>query len=120
MGKPLKIVEEKIAYEGKATRSKKLMYRLIPKSAIVALARRLTLGAERHGVNNWRQGGPGFRQASIDHLIDHLFDYIENGNKFDNNTDAIICNAAFLCQYEEQIPHKGVDKDDTRIVSTEA
>lgn len=100
-------------FEGKATRTPKLMYSLIPKAAVVALARRLTLGASRHGKNNWRQGGEGFRDATLDHLIDHLFDYIENGNRDDNNTDAIVCNAAFLCQIEEQYPYKGVDIADT-------
>lgn len=96
----------KQSFEGGATRSKKdVDFTLIPKSAVTAMGRRLTLGAEIHGRNNWRGGGEEFRKASITHLMDHLLDYIENGNTSDANTDAIICNAAFLCEFEEKIPY---------------
>jgi hypothetical protein len=99
------------AFEGGATRTaKKDRRELIPKSAIDALGRRLALGADKHGENNWRRGGEEFRKATLNHLLDHIFDYIENGNTTDSNTDAIICNAAFLCEYEERNPHKGVPK----------
>jgi len=98
---------EKQTFEGGATRSKKdIDLTLIPKSAVIALGRRLTLGAERHGRNNWRRGGEEFRSATITHLMEHLLDYIENGNVSEANTDAIICNAAFLCEYEERLPYK--------------
>lgn len=95
------------AYEGGATRTPKTERReLIPSAAIDALARRLALGAKKHGVNNWRKGGPEFVQATVNHLLDHIFAYLEHGGK--ENTDAIICNAAFLCHYEEKTPYEGV------------
>jgi hypothetical protein len=98
---------EKQSFEGGATRSKKdIDLTLIPKSAVIALGRRLTLGATRHGRNNWRKCGEEFRLATITHLMEHLLDYIENGNATEANTDAIICNAAFLCEYEDRMPYK--------------
>jgi hypothetical protein len=91
----------KQTYEGGATRSVvEERYDLIPKEAIDALARRLAVGAVRHGENNWRRGGAEFRKATINHLMKHLLNYIEHGNEDDANTDAIICNAAFLCYFE--------------------
>jgi hypothetical protein len=97
------------SYEGGATRTPKAERReLIPKTAIDALARRLAMGAEKHGVNNWRKGGAEFRLATVNHILDHLFDYLENGNTKEANTDAIICNAAFLCEYEAKLPYDGV------------
>lgn len=97
------------AYEGGATRTPKAERReLIPKTAVDALARRLALGAAKHGVNNWRKGGPEFRLATVNHLLDHIFEYLENGGS--ENTDAIICNAAFLCEYEAREPYVGVPK----------
>lgn len=94
-------------YEGKATRTTlKGRYDLIPREAIDAMARRLEIGAKRHGENNWREGGEEFRKATVNHLINHLLDYLENGNTVDMNTDAIICNAAFLCFYEKREPLK--------------
>lgn len=94
-------------FEGNATRSAlKGRYDLIPREAIDAMARRLELGAGIHGENNWKSGGEEFRVATINHLINHLLDYMENGNKNDANTDAIIANAAFLCFYEKRDPLK--------------
>lgn len=96
------------SYEGGATRSDLQGRRdLIPKAAIDAMTRRLELGALRHGENNWRHGGEEFRRATINHLFKHLSDYIEHGNQSEANTDAIICNAAFLCEYEARAPHIG-------------
>jgi len=73
---------------------------LIPREANEALSRRLALGAEKHGENNWKRGGEAFRRATVNHLLNHIYDYIENGNALEANTDAIICNAAFLCTIE--------------------
>lgn len=99
--------EKKTKFEGGATRSAMSeRYDLIPESAVTALGRRLTLGAERHGENNWRQGGEAFRKATIGHLMKHLLDYMENGNANEENTDAIICNAAFLCEFEKREPYQ--------------
>jgi len=98
----------KTVYEGGATRSAMTeRYDLIPKAAVAALARRMGHGAKKHGENNWRNGGPEFRRATINHLMGHLLDYIENGNANEANTDAIICNAAFLCHFEASDPFKG-------------
>jgi hypothetical protein len=100
-------------YKGGATRSELHGRRdLIPKEAIDAIARRLELGALRHGENNWRHGGEEFRRVTINHLFKHLSDYIEHGNQSDANTDAIICNAAFLCEYEARGRYGGnADRD---------
>jgi hypothetical protein len=81
-------------------------YDLIPKEAIDAIARRLALGAQKHGENNWKSGGAEFRKATINHLIKHLLNYAEQGNADDANSDAIICNAAFLCYFESRDPFK--------------
>jgi len=98
---------EKATYEGGATRSEmKLRYDLMPREAVDALARRLAVGAERHGENNWKQGGEEFRRATINHLLKHCLDYLSGGNSNDANTDAMICNAAFLCFFEEKEPFK--------------
>ena len=94
-------------FEGGATRSPiALRFDLIPREAIDALSRRLAYGAQIHGEHNWRSGGEGFRQATINHLVKHLMDYLENGNADEANTDAIICNAAFLCYFEAMSPRR--------------
>lgn len=103
----MKTKKKKQKYEGGATRSvQDINYELIPKAALDALGRRLTLGMPKHGRDNWRKGGVEFVNATISHLQQHLADYVENGNANDGNTDAIICNAAFLCFYELKYPRK--------------
>jgi len=84
---------------------------LIPRSAMVAMGRRLLLGKGKHGKNNWRKSveakDEAWREATITHLFEHILSYLEKGNSEDSNTDAIICNAAFLCEFEEKHPYKG-------------
>lgn len=92
------------------TRSKVLDYTLVPRSVVDAVARRLELGIARgHERNNWRKGAGDehTRRVTIGHLIKHLYDYLENGNLNEANTDAIACNAAFLCEYELHTPFRG-------------
>lgn len=98
----------KALYEGGATRSEdKVDYTLLSKYAMEALGRRHTLGCKNHGRNNWRQGGEDFRRATINHLMDHLLDLIDNGDPTGENTDAI-CNAAFLCYFHKTLgPYGG-------------
>jgi hypothetical protein len=101
------VPEPLVTFEGDSTRSVlKGRYDLIPREAIDAIARRLELGASRHGENNWKGGGEEFRKATINHLFNHLLDYLRNGDTSEANTDAIICNAAFLCYFERIIPFK--------------
>ena len=112
---------EKSTYENGTSRSALAeRYDLIPKAAMDALARRLALGAAQHGENNWRGGGEEFRKATLNHLMRHLLDYIENGNASDANTDAIICNAAFLAHFEVQKPFnpRGLPPDVVKVLLT--
>lgn len=86
-------------YEGGATRSEQdVRYDLISPHGMKALARRLALGAKKHGERNWEKGGEAFRQATISHMLGHLTNYMQNPNQED--TDALICNAMFLSHFE--------------------
>jgi hypothetical protein len=90
---------ELTAFEGNATRSASdKRYDLISPHGMDAMARRLKLGADRHGERNWESGGERFRQASVSHLLGHICRYMLHPNQED--ADAIICNAMFLCHFE--------------------
>lgn len=91
-------------YEGSATRTvKKERYDLIPPEADDAIARRIGMGVARHGENNWRGGGMEFIKATINHMRAHTSALLK-GNRSDNDLDAIICNAAFLCWFRDNRP----------------
>jgi hypothetical protein len=76
-------------------------YDLVPKAAIDRLTKRLELGANIHGANNWKKGGPEFILQCKRHLAEHLFNFLA-GDQSDDNLGAILCNAAFLAYFEEQ------------------
>jgi hypothetical protein len=90
--------ETKSSYENGATRSElTLRYDLIPKAAFDGIARRLELGAQKHGERNWEGGGAEFVKATKNHLLGHVLAYIENGQPED--LDAIGANYAFLAHF---------------------
>lgn len=90
--------EPKQAFEGGSTRSEmKERYDLIPKVAIDGIARRLALGAEKHGERNWETGGQDFVRATKNHLFAHVLKYLADGEQED--LDAIGCNYAFLAHF---------------------
>lgn len=93
--------EEKQAFEGGATRTVQAeRYDLIPVAAVRALARRLALGAKKHGERNWEKGGAEFEKATLSHGIAHLLQYAQTGQQDD--LDGAICNLAFLCHFSEK------------------
>jgi len=114
----LKVIEDAgdnvLVKHGKMTRSKKAVHmEYVPASLLEAVGRRLAVGIERgHKRDNWREGvgSEEAREATINHLLHHIFDYLENGNTTESNTDAIACNAAFLVEYEKHTPYKGVNQ----------
>lgn len=90
--------EAKHVYENGSTRSElTLRYDLIPKAAFDAIARRLELGAPKHGERNWEGGGAEFVKATKNHLLAHVLAYIAEGNPED--LDAIGANFAFLAHF---------------------
>lgn len=93
--------EPKKTFENGATRSDLIpRYDLVPKAAIDGMARRLELGARKHGENNWRGGGTLFVAATKNHLIAHVLRYLESGEQED--LDAIGANYAFLAHFREK------------------
>jgi hypothetical protein len=94
---------QKDKYEGGASRNK-LNYRfdLIPPAGIERIAARFELGVKSHGENNWRKGGPDFVKASVNHMVAHVMDYLENGNDTDDNLGAIGWAVCALAHFEKQ------------------
>lgn len=94
------MTETLTTFEGGATRTEQEgRYDLIPEAAIDAIARRVALGAKKHGENNWRNGGREFAKACISHGMKHLVAYAESGQQDD--LDGAICNLAFLCHFHK-------------------
>lgn len=93
--------EKHSRFEGGATRTEKVeRYDLVPPEAVDAIARRIGLGVAKHGENNWKSGGVAFIKATFNHMLAHISS-LRKLNLGDQDLDAVICNAAFLCWFKE-------------------
>ena len=92
-------------YENGSQRSeKRLRYDLIPFYAMRGYAERATMGT-KYGDNNYRKGGDEFFKDAKNHLIHHMWCYLE-GRLEDEQTPldhlkAVLWNAGSLVWYEE-------------------
>jgi hypothetical protein len=80
-------------FESGAIRSsKRPRFDLIPREALLGLARRLEYGAAKYGEYNWQKGAfdADFRRDTV--------------NTSEDNTGAILANAAFLEYFETMQP----------------
>jgi hypothetical protein len=90
-------------------------YRLVPKEGLRRLAMRYTLGCQKYGEGNWKRGlrNPEFIEERKNHLVEHLFEYLERGNKYDDNLAAIAWGAFCLMEAEKVAAE---DTDDAKVM----
>lgn len=73
---------------------------------MLKLAQRFTLGAKNHGDKNYQNGGVEFWTDTKNHLVEHLFMYLE-GDQSDDHLAAILCNAAMLAWFDNEVQKFG-------------
>jgi hypothetical protein len=76
---------------------------LICPTGLKRIAQRYALGAKKYSDYNWCKGIPSY--IRLNHLIQHLNEYLLNGNTKDDNLAAIAWNAIALMHYEEDCKH---------------
>jgi hypothetical protein len=106
--------KNKLVLKGGASRSeRKPTYFAVPKAGMYELTSRLQLGIDGHGLNNWRKGELDFALESINHLGDHFFDFLENGEgeveynshgQPSGNLGAMLCGLVFLAEIKHKKP----------------
>lgn len=100
------LIQQTIEFEsGKKFDKDKTRYDLLPMSLITEAADVLTFGAQKYGVNNWRQPMPDRRGRWFSALLRHLFAY-QSGEKIDPESGKshlahVVCNAMFLKETED-------------------
>jgi hypothetical protein len=69
-----------------------LFYHLIDPDTIRSVARRKTVGAIKFGSVQYRQGltDPKFVADRLNHFIEHLLQFLESGDTFDDNSGAML------------------------------
>jgi hypothetical protein len=91
----------KVFSSGAMRSAKKPEYRLIPGRALDRIAKRFALGAGRFGVNNWKLGGQDFIDDVPNHLIEHLFLWLD-GDRSDDHLAAVGWAACALLHFDSE------------------
>lgn len=87
-----------------------LFYHDIPPELIRRIAMRYTGGHKKYGIGhlnlNWRIGitDVAYVADRLNHLFEHILDFLENGNEKDDNLGAIAWSAGFLMEVERHAP----------------
>lgn len=96
--------EEKTTFSSGASCSAlKPRFDLICPIGLKRIALRYALGSEKYSDYNWCKGIPP--EVRLNHLINHITEYLLYGNTKDDNLAAIAWNAIALMHYEENCKH---------------
>lgn len=111
---------EAIKFDSGAIRSKVVTeYRLIPKEFLRRLAARYEVGLVKYTENNWKRGlrDKKFRDQLFNHTVEHLWDWLENGCKEDDNLAAAAWGIAAMME-AERVDREGSSIGDTSGVES--
>jgi hypothetical protein len=97
-----------VVSKGGATSSKIPGIDQIPYSAIIALAKRYSLGEQKHGRDNWKQGldDKKYMIERLGHVINHAYKQIailqgDIPDDGDDNAGAIMWGGAMLAEFKK-------------------
>jgi len=76
---------------------------LLPMDSLMAAARVMAKGAERHGDNNWRKGIPV--EDVLDHAMNHIAKYLL-GDRSEEHLAHALCNLCMAVHFDSQ-HHEG-------------
>lgn len=89
-----------IEIEGANRAERRPLYNHIPKVILEAMAHRFEVGAVKYGRDNWKKGGPKFFEECENHLVEHLWDFVERRINEEetplSNLEAVMWNAGAI------------------------
>jgi hypothetical protein len=85
---------------------KALNFNLISPHTIRRLAKRMSVGAQKYGSVQWRQGinDAEYVADRFNHLVEHLLNFMENGNEIDDNLGGMLWALNCLSEVERLAP----------------
>lgn len=87
-----------------------LYYHDVPPELYRRAALRYTEGHKKYGTGpvniNWRIGitDPKYVADRLNHMFEHMLNFLENGDGLDDNLGAIVWNAGFLMEVQRLSP----------------
>jgi hypothetical protein len=85
---------------------KALNFNLISPHTIRRLAKRMTIGAQKYGSIQWRQGANDAEYVAdrFNHLVEHLLNFMDSGNDLDDNIGGMLWALNCLSEVERLAP----------------
>jgi len=85
---------------------KALNFNLISPHTLRRLAKRMTVGGEKYGSVQWRQGinDAEYVADRFNHLVEHLLNFMESGNDQDDNLGGMLWALNCLSEVERLAP----------------
>lgn len=101
-----KFVEEYVDRGGALSSHAASAYYTVPVEGHRRVAARYSLGADKYGHNNWKNGDWTFILERLAHMEEHLLRLKEGGNVEDDNLGAILWGGYCLAWYEKHKPEE--------------
>jgi len=83
-----------------------LSYYTVPVEGARRVAARFTLGGDKYGHNDWKNGDWTYVLERLAHVEEHLLRLKESGNTDDDNLGAILWGGYCLAWYEKHKPEE--------------
>ena len=85
---------------------KALNFNLISPHTLRRLAKRMSVGAQKYGSLQWRQGlnDAEYIADRFNHLVEHLLNFMESGNEIDDNLGGMLWGLNCLSEVERLAP----------------
>jgi Domain of unknown function (DUF5664) len=98
-----------VTFQSGAKRSKYMAwFTFVPKYFIQRIAAVFQYGAKKYGIRNWQKGDQEFIDEIPDHIINHVYEYIEEVNNGGSGKDKedhlanIGCNLVMLMHFQRE------------------
>lgn len=97
---------EQIGHSGAVSSHQALFFNLISPYTIRRLAERKTAGGKKYGLVQWRIGinDSEYVADRFNHLFNHLLEFMEHGNEYDDNLGAMLWALDCLIEVERLCP----------------
>lgn len=98
-----------VTFKSGASRSKLMSwFTFVPRYFIQRIADVFRYGAKKYGIRNWQKGDQDFIDEIPDHIINHVYEYLEEVNSGGTGKDKedhlanIGCNLVMLMHFQKQ------------------
>lgn len=106
VGGIIQVKDMKKFSSGAKRSEEKLPFHLISHDLLKRVAKVWDKGRKKYGAGNWQKGGMDFIQEIPDHIIDHIYAFL-NGETTEDHLAHIVCNIQMLMHFKASYSEGG-------------